>query len=54
MYDGTPLTVKGFRKLIYVVEGNIYNWYNPNEYYVNSVVYGYSGGGYGGGGGGAW
>ena len=24
MYDGTPLTVKGFRKLIYVVEGNIY------------------------------
>ena len=28
-----------------VVEGNIYNWYNPNEYYINSVVYGYSGGG---------
>ena len=28
-----------------VVEGNIYNWYNPNEYYVNSAVYGYSGGG---------
>ena len=28
-----------------IVEGNIYNWYNPNEYYINSVVYGYSGGG---------
>ena len=28
-----------------VVEGNIYNWYDPNEYYINSVVYGYSGGG---------
>ena len=27
-----------------VVDGNIYNWYNPNEYYVNSVVYGFSGG----------
>ena len=27
------------------MEGNIYNWYNPNEYYINSVVYGYSGGG---------
>ena len=24
MYDGTPLTVKGFRKLIYVVAGNTY------------------------------
>ena len=27
-----------------VVDGKIYNWFNPNEYYVNSVVYGYSGG----------
>ena len=27
-----------------VVDGNIYNWYNPNEYYVNSVVYGFSDG----------